>query len=52
MHKNGDGVPENEDLYQKFMMMAQDIHEQTSKERERIKFQEGVETSGKVPVKS
>ena len=52
MYRKGDGVTQSDDLAKKFMEKAQDIHEQLTKDRERIKFQEGVETAGTAPLKS
>ena len=52
MYRKGDGIPKDENLATKFMNKAQDIHTQLTKDRERIKFQEGVETAGNAPIKS
>lgn len=50
MYRKGDGVPQDASIAEKYKLKAQDIHEQTTKEKERIKFQEGVETAGQQPV--
>ena len=52
MYRKGDGIPKDENLATKFMNKAQDIHTQLTKDRERIKFQEGVETAGNAPIRS
>ena len=51
MYRKGDGVPKNSNLAEKFMHKAQDLHNQMTKEQERVKFQEGVETAGSAPLK-
>ena len=51
MYKKGDGVAQDSALAEKFMHKAQDIHDQMVKDRERIRFQEGVETAGSAPLK-
>jgi len=51
MYRKGDGVAQDSALAEQFMHKAQDIHDQMTKERERIKFQEGVETAGSQPLK-
>ena len=50
MYRKGDGVDQDKVKADKYMHKAQDIHEQLTKERERIKFQEGVETAGGAPL--
>jgi len=51
MYRKGDGVVQNSVLADKYMNQAQSIHEQILKEKERLKFQEGVETAGSAPLK-
>ena len=50
MYRKGDGVDQDKVKADKYMHKAQDIHEQLTKERERIKFQEGVESAGGAPL--
>ena len=46
MYRKGDGVAQDLEMANKLMHKAQDIHDQMTKERDRLKFQEGVETAG------
>ena len=50
MYRKGDGVDQDTAKAEKYMHKAQEIHEQLTKERERIKFQEGVESAGGAPL--
>ena len=50
MHKRGDGIPKNSELASKFQEMAADIQKQVAERRERVTFQEGVETAGSAPL--
>ena len=51
MYRKGEGVAQDSAMADKFMNQAQSIHEQIIKEKERVKFQEGVETAGSAPLK-
>ena len=51
MYRKGDGVTQDSALAEKYMLKAQDLHDQMTKDKERLKFQEGVETAGSAPLK-
>ena len=51
MYRKGDGVIQDSVKAEKFMHKAQDVLDSMTKERERIKFQEGAETAGSAPLK-
>jgi hypothetical protein len=51
MYKNGDGVTKNEIKAEKFKAVAKDLIDQEVQRRERMKFQEGVETAGTAEIK-
>ena len=50
MYKRGDGIPKNSELSAKFHARALDIQKQIAERRERVTFQEGVETAGSAPL--
>ena len=51
MYKKGDGVPQDLKLSYQFQEKARDLFDQMTKTRDRIKFQEGVETAGGAELK-
>lgn len=51
MYKKGDGVEANEKMARRYANIATDMMRQETEDRERIKFQEGVETVGGKDVK-
>ena len=50
MYKKGDGVDKNERQAKIYATVAKDIIEQMQEERQRTKFQEGVESGTEVPL--
>lgn len=50
MYKKGDGVDKNERQAKIYATVAKDIIEQMQEERQRTRFQEGVETGTEVPL--